>query len=58
MTHNDYKNTIATQVANQAVNQLISELAAKCVEVDELKAQLDLYQKASGEPPQKPDHSP
>jgi hypothetical protein len=57
MTQNDYKSQIATQVANNAVNQLIAELAAKCVLVDELTAQLNAL-KPKPEATQEPGHSP
>jgi hypothetical protein len=57
MTQNDYKNQIAAQVANNAVNQLIAELAAKCVQVDELSAQIEELKKA-GIPTTEPGHSP
>jgi hypothetical protein len=57
MTQNDYKNSITSQVANNTINQLISELAAKCVQVDELTARVNELQK-SGTPAQEPGHSP
>jgi hypothetical protein len=58
MTQNDYKSQIAAQVANSAVNQLIAELAAKCVEVDELKSQIALYEKLQPTPRPEAGHSP
>ena len=51
MTLADYRSQIAASVANAAVNQLINELAAKCVQVDELQAKVaDLEQKLNPAP--------
>ena len=51
MTLDTYKANIAASVANNAVNQLVAELAAKCVQVDELQAKVaDLEQKLNPAP--------
>jgi hypothetical protein len=51
MSIDNYKAQIAANVANSAVNQLIADLAAKCVQVDELNAKVvELNQKLNPTP--------
>lgn len=51
MTKSDYAGTIALNIANQRVQLLVDELAALCVERDELKAKVaDLEAKLNPKP--------
>jgi len=43
MTAKEHQSDIALALANKNLNMLIAELAAKCAEIDTLKAELEAF---------------